>query len=357
MSSETGPAWAGAEVPDGEHRRLVAKVRAHVPARLPADDQVDELLWRRVGDVAHADRASVAEHDDAVGDLEHLVEAVGDVDHADAALAKLAQHREQVADVLRGQARRRFVEHEEVALDGERPGDRDHRLLRPGQAPDAHRRREVATDPGECLPRRPLAGAPVDERAAARVATGHRDVLADAHPLDQAEVLVDERDRLAHAGVAGRVPVGHAVDDDVARVRRVDAAEDLDQRRLPGAVLPEERDDLAAPDVHRHVGQRPRAAERFRHVVEEQPVGQCRGRSRRPVDPSVGHPIRVGASGDVRPVGGGCDHGGEYPVEGWRTGGTGTGDRRSTRYADRYVARCAADRTDGQVVTGNVTTH
>src|SRR5262245_3827583 len=56
---------------------------------------------------------------------------------------------------------------------------------------------------------------------------------------------MDERDRqLLGAGIDG--PPGEA---DVAGVCGVDAGEDLDQRRLPGTVLAEQRMDLAAPQV------------------------------------------------------------------------------------------------------------
>ena len=48
-----------------------------------------------------------------------------------------------------------------------------------------------------------------------------------------------------------------------ALVERVDAREDLDERGFAGAVLAEQRDDLAGADVHADVVQRLRAAELF----------------------------------------------------------------------------------------------
>ena len=44
---------------------------------------------------------------------------------------------------------------------------------------------------------------------------------------------------------------------DRAGIERVDAGENLDQRRLAGAVLAEQRDDFAGADVDARVGRAP----------------------------------------------------------------------------------------------------
>ena len=54
---------------------------------------------------------------------------------------------------------------------------------------------------------------------------------------------------------------------DGAGVERVDAGEDLDERRFAGAVLAEQRDDLAGADVDARIDERLRAAELFRHAA------------------------------------------------------------------------------------------
>jgi hypothetical protein len=57
-----------------------------------------------------------------------------DVDHADAAAPQAAHPLEQTLDLVGRQARGRLVEHEEIATDDERAGDRDEQLFRPAQA-------------------------------------------------------------------------------------------------------------------------------------------------------------------------------------------------------------------------------
>ena len=68
--------------------------------------------------------------------------------------------------------------------------------------------------------------------------------------VGEGEPLVDRLDPVL-LGVAGEVDGDRfAVDEDLARVRRVGAGERVDQRRLAGAVPSDEGDDLARVEVH-----------------------------------------------------------------------------------------------------------
>ena len=89
----------------------------------------------------------------------------------------------------------------------------------------------------------------------ARIAGLNRDVLGDRHPFDEAEILMDEGDRAAHRAPDRRRLAGEA---DLAGVGLVDARQDFDQRRFAGAVLAEQRMDLAATDVEIDVIERER---------------------------------------------------------------------------------------------------
>ena len=236
-----------------------------------ADDRPDQALGRRVGGAAGVDHPPVAEDDEAVGDREDLVEAVRDVDHADALRLELAQHAEEDRDLALRQARRRLVEDEDAGVDPEGAGDGDERLLGAGQVADPEARVDVVGDQRQRAPRHRLDGLPVDEAAAAGIALGDGDVLADGHPLDETEVLVDEGD----AAAVGVGIVGGAVEGHGAGVGRVDAREHLDEGRLAGAVLAEEREDLAPAQVEADVGDGARAAEGLGHSVEGQDRRRC----------------------------------------------------------------------------------
>ncbi len=52
-----------------------------------------------------------------------------------------------------------------------------------------------------------------------------------------------------------------ALEHEFAAVRRIDAGQHVEQRRLAGAVRPDQAVDLALTDVERHVGERLHAAE------------------------------------------------------------------------------------------------
>jgi len=120
---------SGTQIPERQYRCVIAQDRSYVASRLAPDDQVDKLLRSGVGDIAHTDRFAVAEHHDAIGDLEDFVEPVGYIDHADVVLAELSQHDEEVCDILREQTGRRFVQDQEVAFAGQRPGNGNQRFF------------------------------------------------------------------------------------------------------------------------------------------------------------------------------------------------------------------------------------
>ncbi len=78
------------------------------------------------------------------------------------------------------------------------------------------------------------------------------DVLADREARDQIALLVDHADAERH-GVAGVEQADlFAAHDELALVGPVDAGDDLDERRLAGAVLAEQRVDRALGERQRH---------------------------------------------------------------------------------------------------------
>ena len=84
----------------------------------------------------------------------------------------------------------------------------------------------------------------------------------------EAEVLVDEGDRLALAEAGRTMPVALAAILDRSFGRLDDPAERLDEGRFAGAVLAEQREDLAGVKVERHAAQRGDSAEPLHDVAE-----------------------------------------------------------------------------------------
>src|SRR4051794_4160223 len=132
---------------------------------------------------------------------------------------------------------------------------------------------EVDAEAGEHATGLALLLAPMDaaQRTAGEAAV-QREVVHRIELEHETEVLVDEAQAVGD-GVAERER--HAVElGAAAGIRRVIARERLDQRRLAGAVLADQRMDLARPDLKRRVDQRARGAER----LGERPDAQDRRR-------------------------------------------------------------------------------
>ena len=80
------------------------------------------------------DVLAVADHGDAVGDAEDLVQAVGDVDDGHALRLQRARDVEQAGDLMGRQAGGRFVHDQDLDLQRQRAGDLDGLLFGQGQA-------------------------------------------------------------------------------------------------------------------------------------------------------------------------------------------------------------------------------
>ena len=95
-----------------------------------------------------------------------------------------------------------------------------------------------------------------------------REVVHRVELEHQAEVLVDEAQPVGDR-VAERERLAVELRDG-SRIGRVVAGERLDQRRLAGAVLADERVDLAGADLDRRVDQRPGPGKRLRQLLHTQ---------------------------------------------------------------------------------------
>ena len=109
------------------------------PARLDlaADHQRGEALGRRARSRHRRDDAPAAQHGDAVGDLQHLVQLVRDEDDGAAVGRHRAQRLEERARLLRRQHGGRLVEDQDARVAVERLEDLDALLLADRELPDA----------------------------------------------------------------------------------------------------------------------------------------------------------------------------------------------------------------------------
>ncbi|HEX6010472.1 MAG TPA: hypothetical protein VFY87_01440, partial [Geminicoccaceae bacterium] len=133
----------------------------------------------------------------------------------------------------------------------------DQRALGRAQGADPGVGVDAAAQRRQRLGRRRARPPPRDQAGAAAVPGERGHVLGHGHRVDEAQVLVDEADRQrlrdrVHRAAAQRDPAG---------IRAVDPGQDLDQGRLAGAVLAEQRVHLARHDIEVDLGQRLRTGE------------------------------------------------------------------------------------------------
>ena len=221
----------------------------------PPDHHPHDLRDRKSGERAGRDELAVAQHRHPVADLADLLKAVGDKEDRHAARFETPQDFEQALGFLGSEGRSRLVENEELALEGEGLGDFDELHLRHAEARDLCGRLDVEPDLREQLGRPPVRLAIIDDAAALRQTLEHQ-VLGDRHLGQHRELLMHDPDAGAKGVGRGARGVGCAVEDDLALVDGIDAAEQVDERRLARPVLPEEHMALAAPDLERDAAER-----------------------------------------------------------------------------------------------------
>src|SRR5512143_58879 len=230
------------------------------PSRVVPQVHPDHLpvLLDREGTIL-GDLFPVTHHDDLVRDLHDEGHVVLHEQHGD---AQVADPRDQPPHFVRFphvQPGRGFVEQEELRLAGERPADLDDALLAVGQADrfrsgmgaDAeqlHDLEALLPDSPLLLPRERQVQHPgVEPRPAVDVTADH-DVLEDRHLREEPDVL-ERPHHAADSDLEGR----HAVDlrppeNDLAGIGRKEPGDQVEDRRLPGAVRPDQRLDRSRGD-------------------------------------------------------------------------------------------------------------
>ena len=219
---------------------------------------------------------AVAQHGVAVAEPEHLLQPVGDEDDRQALGLERPDDANEIGDFRFAERRGRLVHDDEPRAHGERARDLDELLL--GDREIANQRHRVALEADPVGDRAGLLGEapPADEEPRARLAADEH-VLGDRHVGGEGEFLVDGDDAGA-LGVVGRREGDRLAEElDLARVGAVRAGQDLEQRRLAGAVLAEQGVDLGRPDFEMDVLERLHAGEALADAghLEDRTVRLC----------------------------------------------------------------------------------
>ena len=212
-------------------------------------------------------------------DREDVVQVVRDEHDGETLLGQARDELEHLLGLGDAERGGRLVEDDEPRVPHDGAGDRDRLALAAGERgdrlPDGANRRDGETLHRLCRARLHLGLLePLEE--VVRLA-------AEVHVLDDVEVVA-EREVLVHdldpelGGVLRPVDRNRrAVEEDLAAVGRVDPGDTLDQRRLAGAVVADERHHLACPHLEVDIGERMHRAEVLRYPakLEQRAVGRA----------------------------------------------------------------------------------
>ena len=202
--------------------------------------------------------AAVPQDHEGVADIEDLVEKVGDVDDRLAFVAQTADDAEEDFLFLQAERRGGFVEDHDVGAHGKGTGDLDDLPLADRKVFHGRGRADVRPKHVEVALRLAVGGRLADEERQDGTHEQMRDenVLGDGLRGEVQQFLVNEGDAVA-LGIFRRMePDLAAVEEDVAGIGVVDAAEDVHQGRLAGAVDADEADNLAGANLERNVVER-----------------------------------------------------------------------------------------------------
>ena len=192
------------------------------------------------------------EHRDPIADGEHVGHAVADQDDRDVLVAQApdqVEHLGHLADADRGG---RLVHQHDLGIRQPGPGDRHRLALAARHLLDQIARPGLGLELGEQLGRALVHRLVVDDLDEAEAALGlaaEEHVLGRGQIVAERQILVDDLDALG-ARVDRLVEVlDRALEPDLALARRKVAGDDLDQRRLAGAVVAHQPQHLAGLEV------------------------------------------------------------------------------------------------------------
>ena len=213
-----------------------------------ADHQADHRVAADLVAAKLADDRAVAQDDDPVGALLDLVQAVGDEDDRHAVGLELADDPHQPLGLGGREARRRLVHDDDARVERQRLGDLEQLALGEREVGDQIVDLEVDVEAPQQRRDDALRRPAVDElqRTRRQRLAPDQHIGADVEIVEEVQFLVNEGDARTQRFGDGERGMRGAVDLDRALVGLDHAAQDLHQRRLAGAVLADQRENLAA---------------------------------------------------------------------------------------------------------------
>ena len=198
-------------------------------------------VWSQIADVTAQDRHPIA-------DGKCLAQLVGDEHHRHALLAQAAQQFQQRGDLAGSEHGRRFVEQQHAATARQRLDDFHALPLAQRQVANLGSRRDIESEVGQHR-REVLFGVGEIDHESALGAEG--DIFEDGEIRHEGKVLIDRADAAPQRIGRGIEVDLLAGDADRPGIWLVHPGQDVHERRLAGAVFPEDGVDLPRPEIER----------------------------------------------------------------------------------------------------------
>ncbi len=247
-------------------------------AKLFAQHLCDQIELADLADRLLIDGLTITHDRHTVADTVEFVEAMADEDHRDTAGLQLANDIEEHRDLALIERGGRLVHNHQLTFERDRPRDRGHLLRCDVETQQRLRHVDRDAQARKQLGRLRMHAAPIDQPPAARLPP-HEDVLGDRAKGNEVDFLINR----ANAGglrLLRRVEVDIAPSEaDSPTITTIGAGEDLDQRRLAGAVLADERMNFAGGDAQPRIRQGSDAGKRFGDMLHPQQLGLIHGAS------------------------------------------------------------------------------
>ena len=206
---------------------------------------------------------------------------VEDHDDRDVALfLEAGDHVEDRCPLLGAHRRQRLVQQQDIGVAGDRPRDSDRLALTPRQARDWD---VQAWDVDPDLVER-SAGLAAHQHVVEKrdwlehTLPAQEQVVVDRQLVDQRQILVDGVDPVSAGVVDALWRIRLALEPHRPGVLLVKAADDLDERRLAGAVVAQQPQNLALAEMEVDVAQGRDRAKALGDVLDAQDVVGRRGR-------------------------------------------------------------------------------
>jgi hypothetical protein len=236
---------------------------------LPADHHGDDVVHRHVAHVFRGDEAAVLENGETVAQFHDLLEPVADIEDGRMILPDKSAHDvEHDAALVVGESRGRLVQDKKFRLKIDGSCDLNDGLFGDAEALEQLGRLHVHVEHRHQLPGLLVHVPLVKENALFRLRRAHEDIVRDAHVEAERHLLVNDGKAELFGLLDGVDVDGRAADQNLALGRRKDAAAEIDERGLAGAVLPAQAVDLALFNAERDLVQRDGTGKTLRDVPE-----------------------------------------------------------------------------------------